>query len=609
MKSYLIVFLLAFIPRCILCFFSEPVAVVSDEVATLAGGAYWAGLDWSGVVSNAGYYGTGFTALSAIFFRLTDNPRIIYILTAILCTIAQSIPAVIAYNLLRRYFKVQNNTYRIVVSIVCSYFVTNASIVIFNEHGLILLSWIIAWLFFKLYENIDNKRRKIYYTIILMVALAYGLTLHTRAILLWVALAITVLFFSWTYKRCLISIPAALFSGGLFYLIAKMYISYMQNALWMTGANGGVTLRNASIGGIGEQLKLLLSPQSWQAWFNIIFGQLHTVAVFSGGLFIVFIIVFINFLWNKLLRRTWDNEHLEIEKKLMPVVVFFAACIAMTIVGQSISWLGGSVSVIKAGFDNNLYATKAYGYLRYIGPYCGPILMSGAVYLYHWKEHILKYKIPIWGSIAFLEFYWLVCIFPYLYHTDQNGALEFYYPYSFELVGSEISWKTILPASFVLLLAVGVCWLLLKRQKWTIIFVITGFLFVYTYFYIGITWTLKFEQMNRVFAYNSYELVQTIADQVEIPSEIYVEDSWEKDDHNNYYMYQILLNRYKIIPEAPSDDLENAIFFTNDTYTEDNYAKYTAKGYKFYKVGIYELLLVKGESLQQQLIDAGIPLQ
>lgn len=608
-RSYkLLAFVLVFVPKALLCFFAQPVSFISDEVATMAGGAYWAGLDWSGVVSHAGYYGTGFTGFTALFYKLTDDPWIIYLLTTLLCTILQSITAVIAYTILQKIFKVSNKKYIVAVSVACGYFVATESIVVFNEHMIILLSWIAAWLLLKLQENIENKKKKIGYTFVLFIVMSYSLTIHTRMLIFWAALVVTILFYAWTYKKCLISVPTAAITGTIGYVVSQFYIHAMQNAIWVVEPGRG--LRNAKIGGnIFDSLQLLLSPKSWQAWFNIVFGQLHTISVFTGGLFLIFIVVFIHFMWNKLLRKNWNQEQAGMEARMMPVVVFFSACIAATIAAQSLNWLQGSVDVIHAGFENNLYESKAYGYLRYFGPYCGPILLMGAVFLYHWKDKVLEYRkivFPIWG---FLEFYWMVCIFPYIYHTDQVGALEFYFPFSLQMLTDPIDIKTLFPASIVLAVSLFLIFFLFKKRRLKTVFIWVGILFAYTYFYIGITWDIEFARDNKQLAQNSYELISDIEDAVDLPYEIYVYDSWKKDDHNNYYMYQFLLNRYKIIPELPPENLESTVLFVNDAYTDETHQMWNSQGYKCYKVGEFELLLVKGEDLQQQFMDAGVNLE
>src|SRR5699024_1498297 len=96
-----------------------------------------------------------------------------------------------------------------------SYLVTDCSIIIFNEHPLMLCSWIIAWLLLYLQKNLDNNKKKIRATLLLILVLGYSLTLHTRAIAFWLAVGIAVLFYAWIYRRFLISIPAAVISGGV----------------------------------------------------------------------------------------------------------------------------------------------------------------------------------------------------------------------------------------------------------------------------------------------------------------------------------------------------------------------------------------------------------
>ena len=95
-KYIMITFLLAFLPRFIVIFFSMPLRTVTDEMITIAGGAYAAGLDWSAVLSySERYYGSGFTALFFWIFKLTDNPIIIYRVFQTACVLVQAFTALI----------------------------------------------------------------------------------------------------------------------------------------------------------------------------------------------------------------------------------------------------------------------------------------------------------------------------------------------------------------------------------------------------------------------------------------------------------------------------------------------------------------------------------
>ena len=50
----------------------------ADEFGTIAGASYFAGLDWSNVVSHISYYGFGYSVLMAPIFLITDNPVVIF---------------------------------------------------------------------------------------------------------------------------------------------------------------------------------------------------------------------------------------------------------------------------------------------------------------------------------------------------------------------------------------------------------------------------------------------------------------------------------------------------------------------------------------------------
>ena len=73
-----ITFLVAFVPRVVCTFYSDLIRTISDEVATISAGAYFAGLDWSAVISKAGYYGGGFLPYIPFFSELSIIP-ILYI--------------------------------------------------------------------------------------------------------------------------------------------------------------------------------------------------------------------------------------------------------------------------------------------------------------------------------------------------------------------------------------------------------------------------------------------------------------------------------------------------------------------------------------------------
>ena len=79
----------------------------------------------------------------------------------------------------------------------------------------------------------------------LMVLLVYEMTIHSRAVALWIALAVTVLFYLWVYRRCILSIPVTFLLGGIGYFFSQKGIDYIVNMF--TNAVSSSEIGNTSV--------------------------------------------------------------------------------------------------------------------------------------------------------------------------------------------------------------------------------------------------------------------------------------------------------------------------------------------------------------------------
>ena len=68
------------------------------------------------------------------------------------------------------------------------------------------------------------------------------------------------------------------------------------------------------------------------------------------------------------------------------------------------------------------------------------------------------------------------------------------------------------------------------------------------------------------------------------------------------------MNRYTIIPERPSEELDEAILLSNGLLENGVYDDLIAQGYKYAEIGPYEVVLVKGERLCEAFVKLGIEL-
>lgn len=79
--------------------------ITMDEFGTLANASYYAGLDWSNVLSTTRYYGAGFYWIYSIFFRIFENPYVIVILIYVINSLLVSLTAGLIYTIMVRWQK------------------------------------------------------------------------------------------------------------------------------------------------------------------------------------------------------------------------------------------------------------------------------------------------------------------------------------------------------------------------------------------------------------------------------------------------------------------------------------------------------------------------
>ncbi len=611
--AMMITFLCAFIVKSVFCVFALPVRTLSDEVATISGAAYLAGYDWSSVVSNAGYYGVGFTSLLSVFFLIFENPVYIYRSMLIVCALVQSMSVFLVFYVCIHYCRIKNVLAVSLIALSSSFFVVTRATIVYNEHILILISWICMILLLKLVEYSENKNKKRCYTFGLMICLAYSLTIHTRALILWIALVVTVVFWGWIKKKWLVSPGVVALTGVVGYVFSQMYIKNMQTQIWT--ASEGQSLRNASIP-VPEVNMDLFSADKWQAWLNIVLGQLNTINIFSGGLLILFLVFFVYVLWKTFIKD--KSFKLELENKdiyiFVPVIAFFSLCVAMTIFAQSFTWLPGAATSLAEGIYNTNYGTKAFTYVRYMGPYCGPLFMVGCIWLYQSvsKKHSIGiyYKTGLAVLIS-VSIYWVACIVPYFHQTTATNVLEVLIPFSLSTVEIEHArLSVILPATAIVIVLYSCYGFLIKKHKINAILIITCVILIYQYAYDAVYWDFPTQTNNYYkIGYDVSNYIREVENEVDLPDKIYVQDVRDITDHQIFYEIQFLLYDYRVIPldkESYSVGEEDFILVTNESDTE-KINEWVSLGCRYVNFDDY-YILIGGTDLQQQFIDNQIEL-
>lgn len=610
----LLLFLLAMLPRVILIFtVGGALRTPMDEMSTMSAGAYMAGLDWTEATAfGKHYYGGGMTILMAPLFRMISEPQALYRACLLFCAVLQSLAAPVAYHILRKYLRVQKKAYLYLASLAAAFLMVNRALVVYNEHMLVLVSWLVALLLCRLVSESRKEkpdyRMQAVYSVVLMLLLSYSLTLHTRAKTLWIALVILVILYFLLYKKWLVAKLPALLSGVAGYWLAGRFIYWSKTTLWLW--QEGMELKNTAVH-LNLTAELLTSPVSWQGWFATVIGQIHTSVIFTGGfsaaaitLLMIYICKNGKDIFIKKKRPVVDNpEQFAVKPYLLVLSTFFLMCIGATILAQSITWLFRvQGELLNNPYGTNAYGYKAFTYFRYYGAYMGPFFLAALGYMYHYRTYLKKYLPAVFAVFAGMQVLFLCVVLP---HISKN------------MVASEVYWPFGLHKSFddrmrclVYLAGVLVCsisflamFVCMWKGKRTVPVAILLVLLVYQYTYNGVYYDGANMERYHERAEAGCSLILDLEEKgYELPEELYVTGYRASQSQKPLYTYQFMLNRHKMLPGEPDGSVEEAIVFC----AKQNYQKLLKEGYQYAVLDEDECVYVKGGDYISMMEDYGL---
>lgn len=592
--TLLLAFLIAFLPRFIIACKMIPLRTLSDELATFSSAATLAGYNWSDVVSTSGYYGFGFYWIFFVLFKITDDPIIIYRSTLIICSIVQALAAPICFYLLGRFFNIKSNMVKLLFSTLCSFMVVTRVTVLYNEHILILLSWILALTICFLWEdtNLGQVKKKRWHTAILLLVLIYSLTIHTRSLTYFFAIGIAIVLYWILNRKLLVSkffFPILIVG----YMVSKVIVQIVQKSIWLIAEGSKLANSNIKINMNYD----FFNPNTWKAIANTVFGQIATISIFTGGLFLLLIIMIVCSSYFYFIKKRIVLKHTEL---ILLISWIFLMCIGATILAQSLSWFPG----VYAGFEkklieDNYYSYKAFTYVRYFGPFIGPAVMCGLAVCYDNFKMFHKVKYSFVAISLLLLFYWYFMIMPYV--CNNGNAHEVFIAFSLLKNGDKINIKIYL-AGLLIWSKFIIIYLMCKRLSFFyIILSLITITLIQEYCYTAINYDLAIAKDNYQKINQNYFLIKNMEEDLrkERLNDIYVFEESDQKDSPGYHgicnLYQFYLNRYHIIPEMPDNSTDEAIVFTNTELKTIN----RNENYFMVQSDKNEYVYVKGNNLIQ----------
>ena len=548
-----------------------PIKNVSDDVALLSTAAFFAGDNWNSIISNAGYYGFGFYGLFFFLFRMKLEAETIFRVIVSCVSIMQALSAPICMWVMYYTFHITNWKYCFASSLLVSYLVVNRVCTVSNEHPINFLVWIVILLFCHIFNKV-NEGKKTNTVILLILLLLYGLTIHTRSLVLCLAIAVGMFIYALVYKsRKVISKKVfliAFFLLGIYFLINKS-IAFVQQNLWISDETS--TLRNASYSvSINDELSVF---DIIKTVYLIIVGQINAINFFTVGLSAFLLWAIGKFLIENIRKRTACKE----EKCLFAMSAILILAIGGMIFAHSLSWLSGVAEGIISDDYASVYAFKAFSYLRYFMPFIGPLTMVGMVICYYKKNEIMSY---IHGShylCCVLLIQWMAFIFPKLKDNPQGFTT------GLAGLGLVKDYAKVDEGNYYFMIHIFIVGLfifsyLLKKQRYK--FLLGGLIgiMVYQYFFCAYYSDYRVSRDNMKMINSGYEILDQIQEDEDITFPVlYVYDASTKTDHQNFYLYQFYFPYCHIVPELPEDGVEDVILITNkkidDQLDDDYYSK------------------------------------
>ena len=597
--GYLILsFLICLIPRLLFLKDVYPLNVTGDETFMFMPAATWAGLDWSGNAGSYRYYGYGFVALLTPLFKYIESPVGLYRIIVGFMILFQALVGPISYHIMKKYFSMKNNLLTVAVSVACSYLVFLRAVYVYNEFIYDLFVWLIFLCLLELLQNQKNKVKKAVSTGILMVLLVYEMTIHSRAVALWIALAVTVLFYLWVYRRCILSIPVTFILGGIGYFFSQKGIDYIVNMF--TNAASSSEIGNTSVS--FSISSIFTSVKAGIGWIYIVLGQINSMILVTGGIAIIGAMIGCHMLWKSLFRKKEIVEGTYLTRNYFLVFTFGLAASAITILGQAFSWLPGVIQTIESGQATD--GMRAVTYLRYYGIYFVPVFMLGIVWCVQNKNKLRAYLIPIGLITLVLEGFWTVFIVPYI--SDFNGTSWDSNVFSLTKGWEDtIRIRSYLPAIAITVIFLAVFCVLILKRKYTLSTVLLCVLLVYSYGFNCIYHEGERGQINYSYVDKSYEIFQKLKGQA-VPEELYVDNtSFPETGQSLVSQCQFMLKDEKIIAGIPWNAEKTTIFITCDPRENTHLLK---NGFLCAQLDKNEYWYVKGEKIQDALKSMGIEL-
>ena len=399
--------------------------ILQDDISMMILPAKLAGYNWPNVLDIAMYYGTGYYVLFTPLFACINDPIVLYNVIIDINIAVVALCGVLLHYLLCGVLEYKDKWCAAIVSIVSvmiAYFDMGSGLT--NEMPILLLSILLMILVGQFVKTVSVGKR-IFIAIVAIVLSVYSMTIHSRNIVLAVALFGVVFLMILLQNKnddnryfamlCMVEFL------GFSYLMYKFVPELIASGVYSASEESG-TMWNQEITMRASTFDFEFINNVWTLFVGNVVASIKN----TYGLILVSYILMIKLAWTyiKLLfnipqkGKGRTEEEIFQSKAVEYVFVFSAVCYVLGLLGLSVTWAG---------------MPRGTGYWRYYGTYSSGMIAVSFMYMVQNKLALNKIKKRTSILTAVLLCCFFVWVLPFLNDTEY---LDTWFVYScFESIG------------------------------------------------------------------------------------------------------------------------------------------------------------------------------
>ncbi|MBE5958098.1 MAG: hypothetical protein E7254_04450 [Lachnospiraceae bacterium] len=389
-KSISILMYLAFAAVSVFYGIHLCVPLVLDEVGTIANTAFLAGDDWSICVQTMGgfYYKYGQSLLYLpIYLLFKHNPFRMYKVIMAFHMFCISFIPVIAYNIVRKYLKVESKVYALFLAVAGTAIPSMWLYTMYarGDMMLILLPWVLVLIILKLSMDEDMKGKKfVAYSILLAAVSVYSYMAHSRGIVLLIATVMTIAIVHIWFKKKMVVYSAYVPVTVVLMVIDKFVSRYVKHGVYGKYGTKHASVENFDI----ETFMKIFTPKGAIIQTKLFIGWLFNLFASTYGLAIIGFIAAAVIILRTFKERKGEGKEI--------FAVFSLLCLLGTFFLGALFFFPHAWEFFN-GIDLKRSDRMMYG--RYVVGSVTPICTLALFALTNKKEQIIKIKSKI-SSVA-----------------------------------------------------------------------------------------------------------------------------------------------------------------------------------------------------------------